>query len=56
MYYHPSYQSETIYEADTFYNEHMLKIAERMDRFNRDGSSLIINTIEEIHLHFSTVN
>ena len=56
VYYHPSYQSETIHNGNTFYTNHMLKISERMDKFNRNGSSLIIERIDEIHLHFSTVN
>ena len=55
-YYHPSYESERINNVEDFYTHHMLKIAQRMDNFNQNGSNLIINNIEEIHLHLSTVN
>ena len=55
-YYHPSYQSELIADAKEFYTRHMMKIADRMDNFNREGSSLLINNIVEVHLHVSTLN
>ena len=56
MYYHPSFQSELIQDTIVFYTEHMTKIAQRMDDFNRHGSNLIIDTIDEIHLHFKIEN
>ena len=56
VYYHPSFQTEVIREATIFYTEHMTKIAQRMDDFNKNGSNLIIDTIDEVHLHFTTVN
>ena len=55
VYYHPSYSMETIHDAKRFYTEHMMKIARRMDNFNENGSNLIIDRIDEIHLHFSTI-
>ena len=55
IYYHPSYSMETIHDPNQFYTEHMLKIAQRMDNFHRNGSNLIIDRIDEIHLHFSTI-
>ena len=54
MYYHPSYAMEQIFNAGQFYKEHMLKIAQRMDNFNANGSMLLIDRIDEIHLHLST--
>ena len=56
MYYHPSYRSEVIKDAEKFYTAHMLKIAQRMDDFNKNSSKLIIKNITEIHLHVSCVN
>ena len=56
MYYHPSYRSEVIEDPQTFFITHMLKIAERMDNFNRNGSKLLIKNITEIHLHVTHFN
>ena len=56
VYYHPSYQTACIHDSDEFFTQHMLKIAQRMDKFNQNGSNLIIDNIEEIHLHFSILN
>lgn len=56
VYYHPSYQSERIHNGKDFYTRHMMKIVQRMDKFNREGSNLLIENIDEIHLHFSTIN
>ena len=55
-YYHPSYRSEVIEDAENFFITHMMKIAQRMDDFNRNGSNLIINNISEIHLHVACLN
>lgn len=55
-YYHPSYRSEVIEDMEQFYMTHMLKIAQRMDDFNKNGSNLIIKSIDEIHLHLSCLN
>ena len=56
MYYHPSYRNEVIEDANEFYMTHMLKIAQRMDDFNKNGSKLLIKNISEIHLHISCQN
>ena len=56
VYYHPSYQTEFIHDGEEFFTQRMLKIAQRMDEFNRNGSNLIIDDIDEIHLHFSMMN
>lgn len=54
--YHPSYKTEVIDEADNFYFSHMLKICERMEDFNQQGSNLIVKNIEEVHLHINVIN
>ena len=51
--YHPSFQSETIYDVEEFFIRHMMKIAQRMEEFNNKGSNLCIKDIEEIHLHLT---
>ena len=51
--YHPSYKSEVIIEAENFFTNHMMKIAQRIENFNQNGSSLLIKSIPEIHLHVS---
>lgn len=55
-YYHPSYQTEFIHDSEEFFTQHMLKIAQRMEEFNHNGSNLIIEMIDEIHLHFSILS
>ena len=44
-YFHPSYKTEMIDVAETFFSRHMLKLGERMDNFNHHGSNLIIKNI-----------
>ena len=56
VYYHPSYQTEVIEDANDFFVTHMLKIAQRLDDFNKNGSKLFIKAIVEIHLHLTCVN
>ena len=51
--FYPSYATEVIDTASDFFYTHMLKIGERMESFNRNGSKLIIKNIEEIHIHIS---
>ena len=55
-YYHPSFQAEVIEDPHDFFFTHMLKIGERMDSFNRNGSNLVIISIEEIHVHINVAN
>ena len=52
-YFHPSYQSEIIEDAETFFSRHMLKICQRMENFNHHGSNFIIKNIQEIHIHIN---
>ena len=33
----------------------MLKIADRMDTMNKTGSNLLIDSMDEIHLHISVL-
>ena len=56
MYYHPSYKSEVIDNPNDFFITHMLKIAQRMDDFNKNSSKLLIDHIVEIHLHVTCLN
>ena len=55
-YFHPSYKTEVIDDAETFFIRHMLKICERMDNFNHHGSYFIIKNIQEIHIHINVLN
>ena len=55
-YYHPSYRAEVIDNAETFYFDHMLKIGDRMENFNRHGSNFIIHNVKEIHVHITVLN
>ena len=55
-YYHPSYKTEVIEEADNFYFNHMSKIGQRMENFSHDGSNLLIKNIQEIHFHINVIN
>ena len=54
--YHPSYQSEVIDDVGDFFTSHMLKIAQRIEEFNKRGSNLIIKNIPEIHFHVTCIN
>ena len=54
--YHPSFKSEVIVDVERFFINHMLKIAERMETYNREGSNLAIQGICEIHLHIARLN
>ena len=55
-YYHPSFQCEIIDNAEDFFYTHMLKIVERMENLNHNGSNLLIKNIQEIHLHITVQN
>ena len=54
--YHPSFKSEVVIDVEQFFINHMLKIAERMESYNREGSNLEIQGICEIHLHITNFN
>ena len=48
VYYFPSYNSEEIEDVEDFVSRHLCKIASRMDLFNKNGSNLLIHSIENI--------
>ena len=49
-YHFASYSSESVYDADDFFQKHMTKIASRLDSFNANGSNLMIKNIVHIHI------
>lgn len=55
FYHFPSYKTECVLNADEFYHQHMEKIAQRLDSFNKNGSNLLIKNIDHIHI-LLTVN
>ena len=52
-YHFPSYSCEKVREVDDFYQRHMLKIADRLNSFNHDGSNLLIKNVEHVHILIS---
>ena len=55
-YYHASFQSEVINDVEKFFHTHMLKIANRMENMNHNGSNWMIKNIEEVHIHITALN
>ena len=49
-YHFSSYQTERVFSATEFYEQHMMKIASRLDNFNKNGSNLLIKNIQHIHI------
>ena len=49
-YHFPSYSQKNVVDVKEFYERHMEKIAQRLDRFNVNGSHLIIKKIAHIHI------
>ena len=56
VYYFPSYHSEVIEDIDEFFTSHLLKIASRMDSFHTNGSNLVLDYIEHIHVEINVLN
>ena len=56
-YHFASYSAEWVEKMTCmdFYERHMQKIANRMDEFNRKGSSLKLNRIKHIHIAITAV-
>ena len=52
-YHFPSYHSEVVRDVNDFFIRHMMKIATRMETFHANGSNLIIDNIEHIHIALS---
>lgn len=48
-----SYQTESIHDAEEFYESHMGKIASRLDQFNYQGSNFLLRRIKHIHLQLN---
>ena len=55
-YFHRSYSSEVISDADDFFVTHMIKVGERLTTHIQNGSNLMIKAIEEIHVRLSVQN
>ena len=56
-YHHASYQSEwcSMWMTEEFYRRHMLKIANRIETFLRNGSSLRLAAFKHIHVAVTLV-
>ena len=52
----PSYQMETVWDVEEFFENHMLKIASRLDNFNAKCSNLLIDSVEHIHIALVFLN
>lgn len=53
FYHFSSYRSEEVVDAKEFFTRHMLKISQRLDDFNVQGSNLVIHSISHIHIQLS---
>ena len=49
-YHFPSYKTQEIQDPLLFFKSHMLKIANRLETFNKEGSNLVLKNIEHIHI------
>ena len=49
-YHFPSYRAEAVYDVEDFFTRHLMKIVSRLDTFNANGSNLLIDRIEHIHI------
>lgn len=56
LYHFPSYQAETVIDANEFYQRHMRKIASRIESFNQNGSNLLIKNIAHVHILLTTLS
>lgn len=50
-----SYAQEYVDDPEDFYERHMQKIVSRMDTFHLNGSNLLINKINHIHIAITKV-
>lgn len=55
-YHFPSYSAEEVYDVEEFFVRHMQKIISKMDSFHINGSNLVINQIQHIHIPISFIN
>jgi len=56
IYFFPSYQSDVVEDTEEFFTFHLMKIASRMDNFHTNGSNLVLDYIENIHVEVSILN
>lgn len=49
-YHFPSFKAHEIEEPLFFFKANMMKIVERLDTFNKEGSNLVLKNIEHIHI------
>ena len=52
-YHFPSYATHEIEMPHDFFNRNMMKIASRLNDFNKEGSNLLLKNIEHIHILIS---
>ena len=55
-YHFASYKCEPVFDVEEFYQRHMLKIVERLHKFNQNGSNLLMKNIAHIHIQCSFMN
>jgi len=55
MYHFPSYKTHEILDLLSFFKTNMLKIANRLETFNKEGSHLVLKKIEHIHILLTKV-
>ena len=49
-YHFPSYKTHEIEDPLLFFKNNMMKIANRLETFNKEGSHLLLKSIEHIHI------
>ena len=49
-YHFPSYKTHEVEDPLLFFKSNMMKIANRLETFNKDGSNLLLKNIEYIHI------
>ena len=54
-YYFPSYQAEVVTDIEDFITRHLMKIVSRIDQFTANGSNLLLNRIEHIHMSLTVL-
>lgn len=52
-FYFTSYATELVTNPEDFFERHLLRIGERLQTFHENGSNLILNGIDEIHIHLT---
>ena len=52
-YHFTSYSSEEVIDPREFFERHMMKISQRLDDFNANGSNLVLRSNSHIHIQLS---